>query len=148
MLSNADHLLLSVLTQVLLTFLANMEILATPGIQAVSSTSSFGELCSQQGWCPISCCEQAQRFHVQVKHSASNRLSTAYCFNNPSLLLRAFCRLNSGCSLQGWSLTEMCRRKPSSSLVRGPCDPSAARCGGNVLAYFGMVGKVVTVLFT
>ena len=53
MLSNADHLLVSVPTQVLLALLVKMEILATPDIRAVlptvSSTSFSGDVCSQQG---------------------------------------------------------------------------------------------------
>lgn len=92
-LSNADHLLVSVLTWVLLVFLAKMEILTAPDIWAllaVSPTSSSGDMCSQQGWCPVSRSEEAQSSHVLVKHSISKDLSATYCFNNPSLLLRAF----------------------------------------------------------
>lgn len=73
MLSNADHLLVSVPTRGLPALLEKMEIVTTPDsgavLLAVTSASSSGDVCSSPGWCPASCGKQlSHSFHVPGKH--------------------------------------------------------------------------------
>lgn len=146
MLANADHLLVSVLMRVLQALLEKMGRHTTPDIRAVlavPSASSPGDVCSQQGWRPVSRSQQAQSAHMQVKRSVSKALSTTDLSNNPSLRLRAFWPilrlLPAGLMISARVALQKSKRLPAQRALRATSSGRTARGGTSPWHSWAMV---------